>query len=300
MRTFVGKTASILLILLLVYVGTMQCVPPPMSGFIPYQDDPSRRMAIAEHLAFLPPQVDTVVVGSSMTQRLSQRYYSFPPSILNAGITGGETLTYMEILSRAAKKPRLVLVEVNMLGGEPSPFLIERTTGSLWHSIKRLNAFREDWKPMNILLRCLNNVRKTRSGNAPPPNDMPSPENFKVALDYTIKHYNTILTTNKVLNVLTQLKPLVERLEADGVKVCFFATPVHPDIGSILERQVVQHARAMFPPAKYDWFVVDHAAEWHTIDGVHLTQPSCIVFAGQLEAFIARFASNGSTNHAQM
>jgi hypothetical protein len=66
----------------------------------------------------LEPTPDIALVGSSMTARLYEGY--FKTRLRNISTSGGSPLTGLAILASYPSLPRVVLVETNMMSGQPN------------------------------------------------------------------------------------------------------------------------------------------------------------------------------------
>jgi hypothetical protein len=69
--------------------------------------------AAAEAVLDSPVTPETVIVGSSLTQRFPKDVLG--PGVANMAMIGDGALTGLEVIDRAAIKPRLVLIESNEL-----------------------------------------------------------------------------------------------------------------------------------------------------------------------------------------
>src|SRR5438034_5758198 len=69
---------------------------------------------------------DVVIVGSSLSARLSEGYFN-SPTIENLALAGDSSNTGLEIIASTASAPKLVLVEANVLTRLPDKALIDRS-----------------------------------------------------------------------------------------------------------------------------------------------------------------------------
>src|ERR1700744_2585790 len=67
--------------------------------------------ALNRYVRESPP--DVVLVGSSLTFRLKEEYFS-TPRVSNVALAGGSPVTGFEIVANQAQLPKIILVEMNV------------------------------------------------------------------------------------------------------------------------------------------------------------------------------------------
>jgi len=73
------------------------------------------------------PIPDVVLVGSSLTFRLSEEYFE-TPRLRNLALAGGSPLTGLEIVAHQSQLPKIILVETNVLSRPADDVLVEKYT----------------------------------------------------------------------------------------------------------------------------------------------------------------------------
>ena len=71
------------------------------------------------------PTPDVVLVGSSLTNRLSESYFS-TPRLRNLAFAGGSPVTGLEIVAARSQLPKLILVEANVLSRDVDTTMVDR------------------------------------------------------------------------------------------------------------------------------------------------------------------------------
>src|ERR1700755_2339090 len=68
---------------------------------------------------------DVVLVGSSLTLRLKEEYFS-TPNVRNLALAGGSPVTGLEIVANQMHLPRVILVEMNILSRATDERLVKK------------------------------------------------------------------------------------------------------------------------------------------------------------------------------
>src|SRR5262249_38732923 len=68
---------------------------------------------------------DVVLVGSSMTYRLNEEYFA-TPRLRNPALAGGSPLTGLEVVLAQSRRPKIILVETNVMSRPPDDAVIAR------------------------------------------------------------------------------------------------------------------------------------------------------------------------------
>ncbi len=97
------------------------------------------------------PVPAVVLVGSSLTFRLSEEYFA-TPSVRNLAIGGGSPVTGLEIVANSPRLPKIILVEANVLSRSIDAALVERYSGNgaagplFFHPVKAAIAGYDGWR----------------------------------------------------------------------------------------------------------------------------------------------------------
>lgn len=95
--------------------------------------------------------VNTVIVGSSLSYRMTAQNLPYPDSVINLSLGGQSIYEGLEILNRSGFCPEYLLVETNVLYKKPMDGYMERFfIPGLYFLSKNFNAFREHYRPVNF------------------------------------------------------------------------------------------------------------------------------------------------------
>jgi len=226
---------------------------------------------------FLRARPQTVLVGSSLTFRLPPALLA--PQVSNIGMVGGSSLTGLAIVDGSGQRPKLVLVETNLL----ERALDQPTIDSQLRFPERflrdhLRVFRTGYDPANLLWFGLTTL--THQVNA---EFVVTPEAGRAFLAEQQKYKSRPPEAAAFHQKLKQTAALVASLEAKGIKVGFFELPIDRSLtnspaDTFIRREV---ARA-FPPGRYCWLHLGVAGGVHTLDGIHLATPDAAIIARQI------------------
>lgn len=221
-----------------------------------------------------------VLVGSSLSVRLTDA--NLGSSISNLGITGGSALTGLDILARSHQQPRTVVIEADLLSRPIDKDLVGILFREPWASLRpRFKVLQYRYRPMNLIYALL----KTRHGDPPEP-DVP-PAVFQLLLQDQIKSQSQLLDTAWVKDQVAEMRDLVKRLSARGIKPVFMTIPVDPALVQLPQMsQVRQALETAFPKSQYCWISPTLPGTPRTRDGLHLVQADAAVVAAQVKTLV--------------
>ena len=228
---------------------------------------------------FLRARPQTVLVGSSLTFRLPPALLE--PQVSNIGMVGGSSLTGLAIVDGSGQRPRLVLVETNLLERP----LDQPTIDSQLRFPERflrdhLRVFRTGYDPANLLWFGLTTL--THQVNA---EFVVTPEAARAFLAEQRKYKSHPPDSATFHQRLNQAAALVASLEAKGIKVGFFELPIDKALAnSPADTFIRREVAKAFPPGRYCWLDLGVQAGAHTLDGVHLTTPDAAIVARKVLA----------------
>lgn len=272
MRTALALCAA----LLLAYAAFLRLAPPPaqsrmQSAAQENQDVLERYLRLSE-----PPPV--VVLGSSMTRKLD--FTADAGCVMNLALTGESSLTGLAALARLPRKPRLVLVEINVADREPDERLVKAAAGPL---IRLSPVFLTANKPANLGYSYLYQLKRDKSD--PPVTEAA----FHGALDIQRSTYARPLEPQGLERRIAYLAQRVQELERAGSRVALFELPVYPELEQmLLARQVRSALRGRFPAN--EWISHEELAAGRairTLDGIHLDSQEADGVVRQLRAHYA-------------
>jgi hypothetical protein len=233
---------------------------------------------------FQLPVQDIVLVGSSLSYGLNERFFE-QGGVRNAALPGGSSLTGLAIIAgEAASRPRIIAVETNILNRGVDNDLLNR-----FRKAKRSVA---TFRPLRTLAayyqRALDDSHTVSVASilerAPATYDT---EPGIVAL----AEWNKPIYDAAILRDTRTLKSLVEKLEAQGIKILFFEMPYSPNLDQsgyvTITRKILDQ---IFGPANDRRLKLEYPASelrWGG-DGAHLDERSAVIVASALANAISK------------
>jgi hypothetical protein len=233
------------------------------------------------------PIPDVVLVGSSLTFRLSEPYFS-TPSLRNLAIAGGSPLTGLEIVAARSQLPKLILVEANVLSRGVDSALVNRYSsvdarGPLFfRPIRALVASWENWRHAPLSYGEAS-AALDRLIEAPP-----SDFDNRPYLQRAIAESNSEDPAPAARTSVEEIGRLAASIERRGSRLLLFELP-YPDALETaryarVTRQIVHDA---FPEPRR-WLSIDTTRdELRWSDGAHLDQRSAVLVARAIDRAIA-------------
>lgn len=211
------------------------------------------------------PNVDTVMVGSSLSARIIRDSIPFVKSISFAGCAVEDGLRIIHSKNYA---PKYILVETNIIFKEGNPDLVLGTTEGI---IPKLRSFipslREQYEPICVFASLLKMMKSLTNI---------TPQREAVNIDLLNKNINQRkkedkpLQQEKIQERLHEIKRLINAIESEGTQFIFFEMPVNEQL---LHLKLYDQTRAVlqreFPKDKYCYLPSD-TAKYLTTDGIHL------------------------------
>ena len=229
--------------------------------------------------AFLAGAPRTVLVGSSLAFRLPAALLE--PQISNLGMVGGSALTGLALVDGSGQRPRLVLVETNLLDRPLDQQAVQAQLRFPERFLrKHFRVFRTGYDPANLLWRGL-----TALTHQPDADLVLTPQ--AVAAFYREQQQLKSHPPDPAgfRHNLRLAAALTASLEAKGVQVGFFEMPIDPKLANSPADTIMRDEIAKaFPPGRYCRLHLDVPGGAHTVDGVHLTVEHSALIARQILA----------------
>ena len=234
-----------------------------------------------------------VIVGSSLTNNLSTKYFS--SQVTNLGMSGGSAQTGLEIVRRKRIKPRLLLVELNDTIGRK---LDNKLVNPLFHpltSFLKLHfpMFRQEYRPTSVLIQYLENEYKQKNKMNSVRQDEKQVVNSdfrKKMIKQLVENRNIELGTQQKQFILEQaesIKAQIADIQKEAVRVILFDIPGEPVVdNTVKQRQIREILRSLFPKNTFEWLPESPNRQWVTSDGIHLVQSNAKEYVFQLEKLI--------------
>jgi hypothetical protein len=225
---------------------------------------------------------DVVIVGSSLSARLSEGYFN-SPTIENLSLAGSSSNTGLEIVAAAPKAPKLVLVEANILARSLDKDLIDRSTNraQVFRPLRwAAGAYERYLHPPKTKAQGLQEAERLL---AAPPSDAISANTFSVV--EAVRQTPLETSSDRIKLNLVEIRRLKSILEARGARVLLFHVPC----STAIEEAPISSTTARLAHAEFSdagsWlhFEVDRSQlRWR--DGLHLDERSAILVARAIEA----------------
>jgi hypothetical protein len=237
------------------------------------------------------PVPDIVLVGSSLSFRLKEEYFS-TPRLRNLALAGGSPVTGLEIIANAPRLPRIILAETNVLSRPPDTTLIERyarradSDPLFFRPIRTAVAAYENWlhAPLTHEQVSLALGRLLRQ----PPGSFDN----HIYVERALQQMNADDPTAAVRMNITRIKELIAALEPRGARLLLlevpYSEPIERSRAASISRELV-HAEF---PDRNRWLRIDPPrSELRWADGVHLDERSAVIVTQSIERALAELSA---------
>ncbi|WP_143198725.1 hypothetical protein [Bradyrhizobium sp. AS23.2] len=233
---------------------------------------------------------NTVLVGSSLTFRLSENYFR-SSDVENLSLAGGAPATGMAIIA-GAPTPKLVLVEANILNRILDEGFVSRLNdrnSPAFRPVRSAAAYYE------TLMHPPLNKEQVRSGVdrliAQPPSDVVD----SALVQFAINDAATRPSIDAVRRGLSDIRKYKELLESRGAKVLLFHMPYSLQYEATPYATLsTQMASEAFPNPD-SWLPINvDPLQLRWTDGVHLDERSAALVSQAIEKSIESSVSGGS------
>jgi hypothetical protein len=232
------------------------------------------------------PVPDVVLVGSSITFRLREEYFT-TRGLRNLALGGGSPVTGLEIVANQPRLPAAILVEANVLARRPDAALVERysrgTTEPLFFRPVRaaVAAYEQRLRPPLTHEQVALDLRRLVGQ---PPSDFDN----RIYVDRAQQQFNAEDPTYVAQLNAKRIEELIRIVEQRGSRVFLFELPyAEPIEGSRSAAATREIIHAAFPDSNR-WLSIElNRSELRWADGVHLDERSAVIAAGAMERTLA-------------
>ena len=232
------------------------------------------------------PVPDVVLVGSSITFRLREEYFT-TRGLRNLALGGGSPVTGLEIVANQPRLPAAILVEANVLARLPDTALVERysrgTTEPLFFRPVRaaVAAYEQRLRPPLTHEQVALDLRRLVGQ---PPSDFDN----RIYVDRAQQQFNAEDPTYVAQLNAKRIEELIRIVEQRGSRVFLFELPyAEPIEGSRSAAATREIIHAAFPDSNR-WLSIElNRSELRWADGVHLDERSAVIAAGAMERALA-------------
>jgi hypothetical protein len=233
------------------------------------------------------PIPDVVLVGSSITFRLSEFYFS-TPRLRNLAIAGGSPMTGLEIVAGRSQLPKLILVEANVLSRAADASLVSRYSGVdaggplFLRPVRALVASYENWRhaPLSNTEAAAALDRLVKA----PPSDFDNRPYLQLAIEQANAEDPGPVTRTNV----EEIKRLAASIEARGSRLLLFEIPYPSELEAArFTRETRRIVHDAFPEPGRFLSIEVARQELRWPDGAHLDERSAVRVARAIDRAIA-------------
>ncbi len=229
------------------------------------------------------PIPDVVLVGSSLTFRLKEEYFT-TPRVRNLALAGGSPVTGLEVVANQPRLPKVILVEANVLSRSVDTALVAKYSRAdsarplFFRPIRTAVAAYE-----NRLHVPLNHARVSSSQRQlldQPPSDFDN----RIYVDRALREWNADDPTAAVQMNVMRFAQLIPAIERRGARVLLFELPCSAQLeGSRFAKITRKIVHTAFPdPGR--WLHIDYTrGELRWADGVHLDERSAVIVTESID-----------------
>jgi hypothetical protein len=229
------------------------------------------------------PTPDVVLVGSSLTFRLKEEYFS-TPNVRNLALAGGSPVTGLEIVANQAHLPRVILVEMNILSRATDETLVRKYSNSsnddplFFRPVRTAVAAYENWNHASPdhaqVVLALDRLLKLA----------PSDFDNHIYVDRAYQEMNAEDPTVAAgINVM-RIQHLLSDAERRGVRVQFFELPYSDHLEEARSVRITHEIVHNAFPDPDRWLRLDYPkSELRWSDGVHLDERSALIVSQSID-----------------
>lgn len=229
------------------------------------------------------PTPDVVLVGSSLTFRLKEEYFS-TPRVRNLALAGGSPVTGFEVVANQAHLPKVILVEMNILSRATDKALVEKFSNGgkadplFVRPVRTAVAAYENWnhKPPGHAQVALALDRLLKQ----PPSDFDN----HIYADRAFQEMNAEDPTVAVGINVGRIQQLLSAVERRGTRVQFFELPYSDRLEETRSVRITHEIVHNAFPDPDRWLKIDYPRpELRWSDGVHLDERSALIVSQSID-----------------
>lgn len=221
-------------------------------------------------------EISTVIVGSSMSYRLSAQNTSIPDTVYNLSLGGQSIYEGLEIVKRRNQHPKYLLIESNLISRPPKEDYVDGIFISGLYQLKdNFEAFRYKYRPITFIQYLYLGIK----------NRLPLPVNVSLSDSEKEIQHSVDKGDKKIRELIAnqmedypnesgethQIKLLsyyVNYFEQAGVEVIFFEMPTDlKALQSTSNLQIRAVLNRNFPQNRF----IEYQKLYPTTDGIHVT-----------------------------
>jgi hypothetical protein len=238
------------------------------------------------------PIPDVVLVGSSLTFRLKEEYFT-TPRLRNLALAGGSPVTGLEIVANQPNLPEIILIETNVLSRSTDDALVTKYSRAdhvqplFFRPIRTAVAAYE-----NRLHAPLNHAQVSSSLHRlleRPPSELDN----RIYVDRALAQWNAEDPTVAVEANVKRIKQLIPEIERKGSRVLLLELPCSAQLEGSRSAKVTREIVHAAFPGSGQWLHIEYArGELRWADGVHLDERSAVIVVQSIDKSLS--SSRGS------
>ena len=229
------------------------------------------------------PIPDVVLVGSSLTFRLKEEYFT-TPRLRNLALAGGSPVTGLEIVANQPRLPKVILIETNVLSRSTDDALVAKYARAdhvqplFFRPIRTAVAAYE-----NRLHAPLNHVQISNSLHHLL-EQSPSDFDNRIYVDRALEQWNAEDPTAAVQANVMRIRQLIPKIEQKGARVLLFELPCSAQLEGARSAKVTREIVHTAFPDPGEWLHIEYArGELRWADGVHLDERSAVIVTQSID-----------------
>lgn len=234
------------------------------------------------------PVPDIVLVGSSVTWRLKEEYFSLP-RVRNLAQAGGSPVTGLQIVASQERLPKLILIETNVLSRPIDAALVERFSSGararalFLRPVRTAIAAYENWN------HAPPDPAQARAAREDLLRQAPSGFDNHVYVERALAEMNAEDPAAAVSANAILVKQLVGKIERRGSRALLINIPFSPEIEKTSSVRVTRMIMQDAFPDPVTWLPIDATlSELRWADGVHLDERSALIVVRAIEKALAK------------
>lgn len=250
-------------------------------------------MIKAERYVYSSTPSEVVLVGSSIAARINPKYVG--THVSNLAMAGISSQTGLDIVQQVAKKPPLVMIEINdTIQRELDQEFIEHLYHPLFHRLRSyLTIFRQEYQPVSVFIDLLKSRKNQgRTDEEIDSQEMITPELREKIIARHIAAQSQPLDEQSRAKITEQaglIQAQIEQIEQEGVKVLLFDLPGEPRVKNTQQQQQIETlVKELFPPERFAWMPAPSQKDWVTTDGIHLVNSDAKEYASFIQQQLAK------------
>ena len=234
----------------------------------------------AQNLIFSKDTVSSIIVGSSLSTRLSSDSITYTYNLSFGGLSLFDGLS---LIKHHHIKPKYIFIETNLLMRKADQTFLKGLNNQFLYYLRKENiSLRENKQPLAILSSHISIIL----GNIlPQKNTTIKAEDKKVALNKLLeihkKNYAIAVEDQAINNQIAELKKIITELEKNDIQFIFFEMPTHKIIeSSYLAKKVRINILNAF--SNYPFIPILPNLKLRTTDGLHLRPDDARLYSSLL------------------